>query len=191
MTVPAPGSLRNVSEHPFSLSARVDVPLPSRGVGMYPRWSGSRCLRGVASTLQHTLPVSMMQQEFKYAVKLALFTSCPPPDSAPVKVTLFRYVHQDPDHKNNWRPPAEIDPRRANMQCCAGYALSFLTSKEAARRRYSRLAIKYPKISTALGEYLATVDVQPEHGFLSPRGEHRDLHEYFNASFFPTEVEPI
>lgn len=106
-------------------------------------------------------------------------------------LTLFRFVHRDPNHKNNWRPPAEIDPKRVSMQCCAGYALSFLISKDAARRRYSRLALKYPKISVIMGDCLATVNVQPEHGIVSPKGDHRNLHEYVDASFLAAEVEPL
>jgi hypothetical protein len=132
-----------------------------------------------------------MPNNLKYAAKIAQYTGCPPVECIAVTRTLFRYVHRDPEHKNNWLPPAEIDPKREKTQCCEGYALSFITTKEAARRRYLRLRAKYPRLPAVMGDCLATVDVRPEHGLLSPNGEHRDLHEYEGATFQPKAVEPI
>src|SRR4051812_45089874 len=72
---------------------------------------------------------------FKYSAEIAPIPSCPPAAVRPREGILFRFVFEDANHPNNFRPPAVINPKRKfadDKDRCGGYALSmFVTDAEA------------------------------------------------------------
>lgn len=130
-----------------------------------------------------------MSGRLKYEEELGKHPCCPPLDAREREATLYRFVHEEPCHPNNWRPPALIRPSRSVG--CAGYALSFFTSAESARSHYQRNRDKRPNFPKIVGTQLATVPISDKHGRLTPGSGHVDLFEYRESTFEPTASVPL
>ncbi len=127
---------------------------------------------------------------FKYQHDLQNLPNCPPADYQQVHCQAFRWVFEEENHPNNFRPPLVIQPRRRNDKrfrgndrlTCAGYALSFFNTLENARKRY--LHLYYGRTGqdfvASVGTHLAQGIIGEQDGVVSKiDGQgHFELHEF-------------
>lgn len=123
----------------------------------------------------------------KYAKEIGLIKSCPPKACKPGARDAFRVIHADFSHPNNFRPPAQIDPRRVfsnEEKKCSAYALSLFVSKDAVIDFIKAVEKRNQLIRKSLGGHVASGFVQPSDGLLSSTDTHGhfDLFESATAN---------
>lgn len=128
--------------------------------------------------------------QFKYLVYLETLTNCPPNTCQTRNMNAYRFIFEDVDHQNNFKPVLIIDPKRVlgpdtEPVKCSGYALSFFDSSENARSRYKALTRSHKNIGQKLGSHIAKVQVDVMDGVCSEpnKSGHFDLHEYQETDF--------
>lgn len=123
---------------------------------------------------------------YKYAEYINAIEDCPPTDYQNRTVTVFRWVHEEMDHPNNFLPVALINPRRVNataidlQEKCALYGLSMFDSMNNARKRYRALTAQNPRFPKTVGEYVAEGKLLQTDGVISSANQqgHLTLYEY-------------
>jgi hypothetical protein len=126
----------------------------------------------------------------KYAKEISLIKSCPPKACKPGARDVFRVVHANLSHPNNFLPPAQINPRRVfpnDEKKCSAYALSLFVSKDAVVNFVKAVEKLNPNIRKSLGDHVASGFVQPSDGLLSAPDAygHFDLFESATANVAP------
>lgn len=129
----------------------------------------------------------MNTQRHKYHDKIAHLRECPPETCVARRITLFRFVYEDPTDSRNFRPPFEIKPRRAlgaqGTACCSGYALSMFITDAMAEAFYKERVANHQNMQKTIGPHLATGIVDPSDGLAGePRSDgHVEFHELHNS----------
>lgn len=130
---------------------------------------------------------------FKYQEAFdALDCQCPEDHCAQLEAAavLFRFVHDDVPQARSFLPNAVCDPKRKfkdDRDTCENYALSLFGTASQARTAHQGLVARHPKIGKKIGDRLASVEILPDDGVLSPSDPegHRDLYEAANANIYP------
>jgi len=126
---------------------------------------------------------------FKYKELISHIPNCPPSDSQCKEITAFRFVFEDLNHRNNFIPVLLINTQRINTarlkkdaDKCAGYALSFFSTLENAKKRYFELKYKrgLKNIDKILGTHIAQGLIIENDGVVSKvdKQGHFNLHEF-------------
>jgi hypothetical protein len=134
---------------------------------------------------------------FKYQNDIQDLPNCPPADYQQVHLQACRWVFEDDNHPNNFRPPLVIHPQRRKGKhfrgndrlTCAGHALSFFSTLENARKRY--LHLYYGRTGqdfvTSVGTHLAQGVIEESDGVASKIDSqgHFELHEFVETDLKP------
>lgn len=124
---------------------------------------------------------------FKYQSEIESIPDCPPDDYKSQRLKAFRFVFEDTNHQNNFRPVLIIKPRRRktgmfrrNTAKCQGYGLSFFDSLENAHQKYFKLIKIRPQLAKTLGTHIAEGVIDRTDGVVSKinREGHFTLHEF-------------
>lgn len=120
--------------------------------------------------------------ELKYHADISAIPLCPPSGVAERDQRAFRFVHSELNDARNFIVPAKLNPKRTFSdyeEQCAGYSLSFFSTKEAAIKRFLALAKVAPNIKKRIGTHVAEGDLKKSDGKSTPdsRSGHFDLFE--------------
>ena len=114
--------------------------------------------------------------------------NCPPEQYKVHKMTCFRYVFEDPTHKNNFLPASLIKPARLNSKKdskgkCELLGLSLFEDVIKAKKKYQETVANYPNFPSLVGNYFAQVELDLNDGKGSePNADsHFTFHEYADA----------
>ena len=114
----------------------------------------------------------------------SLECECPYEAVSEARGTMYRIVHQDLSHQNIYLPPGKIKPARvlSEKNCrkkCELLALSFFTTKSAAKSKLDSLLQKAPQLKKVIGDCVGKVVLTPDDGDVSkePKRKHINLYE--------------
>lgn len=121
--------------------------------------------------------------QLKYQNQIKDIGDCPPSECRRMDIKSFRFVFEDISHKNNFLPVLIIKPRRKlrnEAEKCSGYALSFFSSIEKAKKRYINLKNACDNIEKTIGTHIALGLINKTDGLVSKinRVGHFSLHEF-------------
>lgn len=125
--------------------------------------------------------------QFKYSTYIDSIEGCPPSDYHNVEMTIYRWVHQEMRHPNDFLVVAMINPRRVNdpsidlSNKCKGFGLSFYDSLQNAQKQYRAKIAAHRRLVESIGEYVAEGKLAKSDGVISPvdkRNGHLTFHEY-------------
>lgn len=130
--------------------------------------------------------------EFKYKEFLDKISDCPMSDCVEKDRSVFRIVHEDISHPNNFLPTLLIAPgrketvpryREGGKPLCKGYALSMFNSLDKTKKKYNSLAEVMGNIEAELGTHIAEGQVLQSDGVVGKKGGdgHMNFFEYKNA----------
>jgi hypothetical protein len=111
--------------------------------------------------------------KFKYAEKISALdiVDCPPKEAQKIEGVdfIYRWVHEDIAHKNNFIPVLEIQPARvqnfkSNAKKCSGFALSMHDSLENSRRHFQNLRENLPNFPQIVGNFIAELKIKTGDG---------------------------
>jgi len=133
---------------------------------------------------------------FKYQSNISVLPNCPPADYQQVRIQAFRWVFEDDNHPNNFRPPLAINPHRRkdkrfrgnDQMTCAGYALSLFTTLEQAKKRYDYFYVNSPDhFPESVGTHIAQGLIEEPDGLASKTDNsgHFELHEFAGTNLKP------
>jgi len=112
--------------------------------------------------------------------------NCPPPEYDFSLSTAYRFVFEDLQHPNNFKPIALIFPQRLNefrdhAQKCQAMGLSMFAENEKAKRHFSLLQKKTAgRFSKTVGTCLAALKLGDADGLHSDPLERSDAHVTFH-----------
>ncbi len=133
---------------------------------------------------------------FKYQSEIQNLPNCPPANYQQVRIQAFRWVFEDENHSNNFRPPLVISPHRRkdkrfrgnDRMTCAGYALSLFTTLEQAKKRYDFFYVNSPNhFPKSVGTHIAQGLLEEPDGVASKADNsgHFELHEFAETDLKP------
>lgn len=114
-----------------------------------------------------------------------LTCTCPPEDSFENKsLTAYRWVHEDIEHENNFKPVLLINPSRIDdidscEQKCNGYGLSLFIDEKKAERKLKAYLERKPKLKKVFGNSIAKGEIDDDDGVVDEPNKqgHFTLHE--------------
>lgn len=125
--------------------------------------------------------------QFKYAVDLGRYESCPPASIVPHQGHVFRFVHQNVADPRNFLVLSKLDPNRLEKLPlavrCDSFALSLFSARDKAIEFFGKLRRKNRNIHKAIGTHLATVTIEEDDGHITAPGAngHFSLYESHTA----------
>jgi len=115
-----------------------------------------------------------MDKTFKYADLVNDLANCPPADSQEINSNIYRYIFEDENHENNFKPVLLIKPARVNHKMfdldemkCRGYALSVYDSLDNSRKAFVNMQKRNKNFGNNVGEYVAEIAVTSDDGLAS------------------------
>lgn len=142
----------------------------------------------------------MEAKQFKYAALTESLIDCPPANYEAIQMLAFRFVREDLNHPDNFKPVKVQQPNRHfdnDKANCAAFGLSMFSEKEKAKAFFHQRQLKFPRFSAIVGNHLATIPIFLEDGVASQPEElnfgHFTFHEYLWCDFVKrtTATEPI
>jgi hypothetical protein len=126
---------------------------------------------------------------YKYNLHLQNIPDCPPESYSEINKSAFRWLHEDVENDNNFRPVLLLSPKRAlnlnHLNKCKGYGLSFFDTAKGAIDRYLELIASKPNLIEAFGNSLGEIALTIQDGVGSEpetnNNGHFTFHEYENA----------
>lgn len=124
---------------------------------------------------------------YKYSEFTSQIIGCPPTHYRNEEITVFRWVHENMRHINDFLPVAFINPKRVNdptidlAHKCRSYGLSLYNSVANAQKQYNAIIAQNPRLVQQIGEYIAEAQLAKSDGVISPadpRTGHMTFHEY-------------
>lgn len=95
----------------------------------------------------------------------------------------FRYVFKDIEDERNFLPINVLNPENIEKFGCPGWALSFYSDLNKAKKRYSTILSDRPKAYKKLGTYLANGILQKADGISNKEEDsgHYSHYEYIDV----------
>ena len=131
-----------------------------------------------------------MSKVYKYQSDLdAILLECQCPGSTYFvfeQKDAFRFVFEDTNHPNNFRPPLKINPTRYSskeaFEKCEGLGLSLYGKKEGAIQRFQELIVTFKNFRKTIGTHIALGVINDEDGHITDEDEitHFDMYEFEN-----------
>lgn len=131
---------------------------------------------------------------FKYQKYLSSYENCPPTEYQEISMNAFRWIFEDINHENNFKPVLLIKPERINDKMfdspekkCEGYGLSLYDSLSNAKNAYDRIHKRNKNFSKMVGTYVAQIALVQTDGVASEFSTrknnkgHFNFHEYENT----------
>jgi len=111
----------------------------------------------------------MDKEKLKYSEELeGLYEICPPENYQSKNITAFRWVYDDINDDENFKPLAKRNPQRLlsleDKMKCKSYSLSMFNSKDTAVKRFEFFKRKLKKKANKLGTNIAEGNILEEHG---------------------------
>jgi hypothetical protein len=130
----------------------------------------------------------MNSKILKYKSFLDQYPNCPSEEYKEEDITLYRWVHEDISHENNFKPIRFLNPMRAldsNDIECISYGLSFFESHQTAKLKYSVIYNRYRNskqkedFKIEKGTHIAEIVIKEEDGICSNnKNGHFTFYEY-------------
>jgi hypothetical protein len=123
---------------------------------------------------------------YKYGAIIGTLPNCPPSSYSRADRSGFRYVFKHGEPEKSFLPVLVKQPGRMlslrtdKTSQCRGYGLSFFSSLESARKRFTQIKKRHPKIQKTLGDHIATGPLNTWDGVMSnvDGTGHFTLHEF-------------
>lgn len=129
--------------------------------------------------------------EFKYKeIHSQLTCDCPPSDSfGPCNMIAYRWVHENFEHENNFKPVLKINPTRIDEfeSCekkCQALGLSLFNDSQKAENKLKSFISRKPMLANILGNSIARGQINENDGVANQpdRTGHFTFHESKNSS---------
>jgi hypothetical protein len=124
---------------------------------------------------------------FKYQNYLDSYENCPPPEYQQVSMSAFRWIFEDINHENNFKPVLLIKPERINDKMfdsqerkCEGYALSLYDSLSNAKKAYERIRKRNKNLPKMVGTHVAKIALAQTDGVAYECSRHKNNKGHFN-----------
>ncbi len=142
-----------------------------------------------------------MEYKYKTTIEQYNLADCPPEDGNILPCECYHYVFEDKDHRDNFLPISERDPKRINnlkdIKKCALIGLSCYLSEKEAVDKWNRYN-KYPDYAFEqnVGTFLCRLLLKKEDGTTSKDKEtttHFNFYEYHHVNLKSQilEMKPI
>ncbi len=110
---------------------------------------------------------------------------CPPKDLfESCSITVYRWIHKNFNHENNFKPVLLINPSRIDEfdsceQKCSGYGLSLFIDEKKAEKKLKSFLRRKPMLSEVFGDSIAIGKLNEEDGVANKpdNSGHFTLHE--------------
>ena len=114
--------------------------------------------------------------KFKYSEKINILgiSNCPPSECNPVEDggVCYRWVHENIEHRNNFIPVLEINPKRVNSanfhenpKKCLGFALSMHDSLGNSRNHFYNVLADLPNFFQIVGTHVVELSINVADGY--------------------------
>jgi hypothetical protein len=129
-----------------------------------------------------------MRFKYQYLVDDLGLNDCPPKDFGTSDRKAFRFIFQNIEHENNFKPIALINPKRLNdfeesSQKCQSFGLSLFAEKQKAEMHYIKMMQKTAgKFGKTVGSHLAELQLLKTDGVHSNPEEAHNSHFTFHES---------
>ena len=138
-----------------------------------------------------------MENEFKYWHYLKEFDNCPSTECKTIEIQAFRWIFDDINNPDNFKPVLLITPARINdqkfdknEQKCCGYALSLFNTLENARNKFINISNRNKCFETQVGDNVAEITIEEHEGVATEPSTnksnlgHFEFFEFIETNFF-------
>jgi hypothetical protein len=132
---------------------------------------------------------AMHDMTYKYQLYLENIPDCPPENYSEINKSAFRWLHEEIDNDNNFKPVLLQSPKRAlnmnHLNKCKGYGLSLFNTANGAIERYLDIIASKPNLIETFGNSLGEISLTNKDGVGSEpetnNNGHFTFHEYENT----------
>lgn len=140
----------------------------------------------------------MNEFKYQYYFDKNNLTNCPPETYKAIDNNAYRYVFDDIENENNFKPVYLINPLRINSMedmklKCQGFGLSLYGRLEEAKKNYKSLIKRNKNFHKIVGNKIAEIQLRNTDGIGSEidanTNTHFTFHEYVTANLIDNIID--